>query len=78
MGTNKVSNPGCVSLQRAICPTPDEIQVARDFAQLQIGQVERPDVRLDEAYEPRELVTLSKAKKRAESAKWLDASMCSV
>src|ERR1700679_3674761 len=34
MGLNKVSDPGCRSLQRAICPTPHEIQVARDFAHL--------------------------------------------
>jgi hypothetical protein len=46
MGPNKVPDPGRRSLQRAICPTPDEIQVARDFAHLQVAQVERADVGL--------------------------------
>jgi hypothetical protein len=67
MGSNKVSDPRCVSLQRAICPTPDEIQVARDFAQLQIRQVERADIGLDKAYEPRVRVTLSKARKKKQN-----------
>jgi 16S rRNA C1402 (ribose-2'-O) methylase RsmI len=47
MGPNKVSDPGCRSLQRAICPTPHEIQVARDFAHLRVLQIERANVGLD-------------------------------
>jgi hypothetical protein len=47
MGANKVSDPGCHSLQRAICPTPDEIQVAKDFAHLRVWQIERANVGLD-------------------------------
>jgi hypothetical protein len=47
MGPNKVSDPGRRSLQRPIRPTPDEIQIARNFVLLQFTQVKRVDVGLD-------------------------------
>lgn len=47
VGPNKVANPGRGSLQRTVRPTPDEIQVARDFALLRVAQVQRAKIGLD-------------------------------
>jgi len=45
--SNIVSDPGRRSFQRTVCPAPDEIEVARDFALLRVAQVERANVGLD-------------------------------
>ena len=63
MRPNKVPDPGRRSLQRAICPTPDEVQVARDLLQFRFTEVKRGDVVLDQTYQSWERVTLPKAKK---------------
>jgi len=59
VGPNKVSDPGRGRLQGAIRATPDKVEVTRDFALLHFAQVERVDVRLDEAYKSWERLTLA-------------------